>query len=167
MMGCRASHDYALQVCCRLARSGGVVSSRVLSDDIGVSRGYLIQLAHGLRVAGIVGASEGRSGGYALLMDPREVTALAIIGAVDPPRAGDGDTGPEAARVVREASRAVARLTLAELAGIDARASSGPTRERAVSANARCGFRDLTVAETEGRNAREGYAAVPDEGTVR
>lgn len=77
------THDYALRMCCHLARKGGCASSREIADATGVPRDYLVQIAQRLRDAGIVYAIPGKHGGYGLAKDPGEVSALAVMRAVD------------------------------------------------------------------------------------
>lgn len=77
------THDYALRMCCYLARKGGCASSKEIADATGAPRDYLIQLAQLLRDSGIIEGQPGRHGGYRLAKDPGEVSALAVMRAVD------------------------------------------------------------------------------------
>lgn len=78
-----ATHDYALRMCCYLARKGRRASTREIADASGASRQFLTQLAQPLRDAGIIDAKVGKGGGYTLAKDPGEVSVLAVMCAVD------------------------------------------------------------------------------------
>ena len=77
-----ATHDYALRMCCFLARKGGSASSKEIAEATGAPRDYLIQIAQPLRDAGILDARVGKGGGYALASDPGEVSVLDVMRAV-------------------------------------------------------------------------------------
>lgn len=77
------THDYALRMCAYLARKGGCASSREIADATGVPRQYLVQIAQRLRDAALIEAQAGKRGGYLLAKDPGEVSALAVMRAVD------------------------------------------------------------------------------------
>ena len=49
----------------------------------GISQGYLEEVAHLLRAAGIVAGKRGAHGGYVLAKDPEEVTVANIITAME------------------------------------------------------------------------------------
>lgn len=84
-----ATQDYALRMCCYLARKGRRASTREIADASGASRQFLTQLAQPLRDAGILDARVGKGGGYMLAKDPWEISVLAVMRAVDEA------TGPE------------------------------------------------------------------------
>lgn len=75
--------DYCLRALCFLAEDGGIVSSKVVSDETGVPRDYLIQLMQPMRRAGLVAAHAGKGGGYYLDADPGDVKVAEILEAVD------------------------------------------------------------------------------------
>lgn len=77
-----AAQDYALRMCCHLARHEGTASSKEISEATGTPRDYLIQLAQHLRAAGIVEGVAGRHGGYRLAKDPWDVSVLSVMEAV-------------------------------------------------------------------------------------
>lgn len=78
-----ATHDYALRMCCYLARKRRRESTRDIAEATGVSRQFLTQLAQPLRDAGILDARVGKGGGYMLAKDPSEVSVLDVMRAVD------------------------------------------------------------------------------------
>jgi Rrf2 family protein len=75
--------EWALHCCAVLSRSAGPVSSARLADLHGVSRTYLAKHLQALARAGLVQASEGRDGGYALTRDPAAITVLDVVEAID------------------------------------------------------------------------------------
>lgn len=111
-----SSADYALRMCCYLARKGGMASSAEVSAATNAPRDYLVQIAQGLRAAGILEAKQGRGGGYLLSGAPGDVTVLDVMSAVGE-AGGDGGAGLEAACVARKAAQALGGMTLAEVLG--------------------------------------------------
>lgn len=82
-MKIKASVDYGIRTVLYLALSDGVRSSREISEEMGVPRDYLIQLALHLRKAGIVKARPGKNGGYELARKPSQISIGEIIGLFD------------------------------------------------------------------------------------
>lgn len=82
--------DYSLIMLAEMTRvgKGGLVSVSNLCRKHGLPRAFLAQIGRDLAKAGIVGAKEGRGGGYYLLQEPTEIkvkTALeAVAGKVAP-----------------------------------------------------------------------------------
>lgn len=108
-----AAHDYALRMCCHLARKGGRASSSEIAEATGAPRDYLIQLAQLLRGAGIVKASPGKYGGYALAKEPDQISALEVMRAVDESREPKR-MGEEAKYVKRQMLDVLDGITLLE-----------------------------------------------------
>ncbi len=108
-----ASHDYALRMCCHLARMGRA-SSREISEATGAPRDYLIQIAQSLREAGIVEGHPGKRGGYSLVEDPRLTSVLDVVRALDGPRNPDR-LGREAEYAERQVLDALDGITLWEV----------------------------------------------------
>lgn len=109
-----ATHDYALRMCCYLARKGGRASSKEIADATGVPRDYLIQLAQPLRGGGIIEGQPGRHGGYRLAKDPGDVSVLDVMRAVD--EATDPERpSPEALYVKHQLSDALDCIRLPEV----------------------------------------------------
>jgi Rrf2 family cysteine metabolism transcriptional repressor len=75
---------YALRMMLYLAKNGGdhqPVSLATISQQTGISRGYLEQLAIALRSASLVRGVAGRYGGYRLARSPHEITIGTVIEA--------------------------------------------------------------------------------------
>ncbi len=75
---------YALRMMVDVARhteSGKPISLAVVSERIGISRGYLEQLAMALRNARLIRGISGRHGGYRLALPPSEITLGDIVEA--------------------------------------------------------------------------------------
>lgn len=78
--------DYALRMLSTLvADPDGVVSVRTAAREGGVPYSFARSIQHDLAVAGIVENSRGAAGGMHLAMDPREVTLLQLVEAVQGP----------------------------------------------------------------------------------
>jgi len=73
------STGYAFRIMIYLAKNDRTVSSTELSENILISRRYLLQIASKLRDGRLVETSMGMSGGYTLLKKPSLITAYDII----------------------------------------------------------------------------------------
>jgi Rrf2 family protein len=76
--------DYAIRA--MLALTGakeGLVSSRKIAAEMHIPPRFLPQIMGDLTRAGLVEAHPGRAGGYRLAQDPRTVTVLGVIEAVE------------------------------------------------------------------------------------
>ena len=80
----RKKTDYGLTMVSLLAREGkgGLVSVRAM-QEIGLPRSFLVKIARDLISAGIVGAKEGRNGGYYLMKPAKEVSLLNVVRALE------------------------------------------------------------------------------------
>lgn len=78
--------DYALRMLATLATDpAGVVSVREVARANGVPYSFARSIQHDLALAGIVENSRGANGGMRLAVDPREVTLLCLLEAVQGP----------------------------------------------------------------------------------
>lgn len=78
--------DYALRMLATLvADPDGVVSVRTAARDGHVPYSFARSIQHDLAVAGIVENTRGATGGMRLAVDPREVTLLQLVEAVQGP----------------------------------------------------------------------------------
>ena len=77
------STDYAIQMILYLAKVAHTVPSSKLSEAIGVSSRYLLQIGAKLRDAGFITVSHGSNGGYTLSKSPEEITLLEIINLME------------------------------------------------------------------------------------
>jgi Rrf2 family protein len=125
----------------------GPVSAREVSSRQEIPAKFLEQLLAALRKAGIVGSVRGAHGGFALTRDPREITVLEIVEALEGPLAPTSCDGGSlcgrsgacaAASVWGKATKALRDVfettTLADLATrqaqYDGKAAAGRERER-------------------------------------
>ena len=69
----------------RLARSGELVRVSEVATELGLSVGYLEEVASRLKKAGLVEAKTGPSGGYRLAQPISDVSFLAFVEAVEGP----------------------------------------------------------------------------------
>ena len=76
---------YGLRAMTRLARETESLSIRVLAEEEGLPEEFLEKILQKLRHAGIVEAKKGVTGGYALALDPSDITAGHILGVLDGP----------------------------------------------------------------------------------
>lgn len=97
--------DYALRMLAALVKDpSGVVSVRTAAREGGVPYSFARSIQHDLGVAGIVENSRGATGGMRLAVDPREVTLLDLIEAVQGPVVISGCLGPDGASPCPNAS---------------------------------------------------------------
>ncbi len=78
---------YGLRVMLELARrhGQGPVLVETVEQSQGISGKYIHQIMQGLRNAGLVRTVRGPGGGYELVRDPSEVTALEVITVLEGP----------------------------------------------------------------------------------
>lgn len=76
----RKKTDYGLVMVSLLAQRGqGEIMSVREMQELGLPRSFLVKIARDLIAAGIVGAKEGRGGGYYLNRDPKKVTLRQVV----------------------------------------------------------------------------------------
>ncbi|MBX3385028.1 MAG: Rrf2 family transcriptional regulator [Phycisphaeraceae bacterium] len=79
--------EYALRAMSHLASIGdGAATSRSIARATRVPHGYLSKVMRSLVCAELVRSFRGPHGGFALARDPRNITLLDIVNAVDPIR---------------------------------------------------------------------------------
>lgn len=80
----RKKTDYGLTMVSLLAQEGkgGLVSVRSMQER-GLPRSFLVKIARDLIKAGIVGAKEGRNGGYFLIKSPEVVSLHDVVRAIE------------------------------------------------------------------------------------
>jgi Rrf2 family protein len=76
--------DYAIRAMLALTRhGGGLLSSRRIAEEMLIPPRFLPQIMGDLTRAALVEAHPGRAGGYRLAKDPKKVTLLDVIEAVE------------------------------------------------------------------------------------
>ena len=78
------STEYALRAVICLARSDERLNVGQIAELTKVPSRYLAKVLQRLVHAGLVESARGRSGGFVLRGEPKDLTILEIIGAVDP-----------------------------------------------------------------------------------
>ena len=77
--------EYALRAVVWLAqRPGHPQKVRQIAEGTHSAPGYLVKVLQGLARAEILSAQRGSHGGFTLVRDPAELTALEVINAIDP-----------------------------------------------------------------------------------
>jgi len=80
----RKKTDYGLVMIALLSRRGkGEIMSVVEMEEVGLPRSFLVKIAKDLIGVGILGAKEGRGGGYYLRKEPRRVTVGEVVKALE------------------------------------------------------------------------------------
>ncbi|MEI8104149.1 MAG: Rrf2 family transcriptional regulator [Candidatus Moraniibacteriota bacterium] len=74
---------YGLRAMTRLAGETEPLSIHTLSEEEGLPEEFLEKIFQDLRKAGIVSATKGATGGYALALAPEEITAGHILTTLD------------------------------------------------------------------------------------
>lgn len=79
--------DYALRIVLHLAgrEPGEVVTAETVAGSEKIPLRFLLKIARDLIAAGIVKSQRGAAGGYVLARDPREITLLDVVEAVEGP----------------------------------------------------------------------------------
>ena len=81
------STEYALRAIVLLARhQGDLLSTHRIAEETRVPSHYLSKVLQGLSRSGLVESRPGRSGGIVFPHDPRRVTVLQVVTAIDPLR---------------------------------------------------------------------------------
>jgi len=75
--------EWALHCCVVLSQATGPVPSARLAELHGVSKTYLAKHLQALARADLVRPAEGRDGGYLLTREPRKITVLEVVQAVE------------------------------------------------------------------------------------
>lgn len=121
--------EYALRAVVWIAgRPGVAVGARAIAGATQVPGGYMSKVLQALARAGLVQSRPGRSGGFILGRDPRKISVLEVVQAVDPIRRiahcplgrrhGNGELCPLHRRLdqaIGMVERAFADSSLAEL----------------------------------------------------
>jgi len=76
--------DYALRITARLAelKAGEQISIREISKDMFISKIFAARIVHKLKLAGIIGTTQGKAGGVFLLQNPKKLTAFDVLTVV-------------------------------------------------------------------------------------
>jgi Rrf2 family protein len=76
--------DYAIRACIHLAAADRCpVSSRRIAEQMGIPDRFLPQVMTDLTRAGLVGAVNGKNGGYCLRRDPAGISLLEVVEVVE------------------------------------------------------------------------------------
>jgi Rrf2 family nitric oxide-sensitive transcriptional repressor len=78
--------EYALRAVVYLAREPSSRTTEEIARATRVPQAYLAKVLHSLNVAKLVRSQRGIGGGMSLLRDPKELTILEVVNAVDPIR---------------------------------------------------------------------------------
>ena len=79
--------DYAVRIIHALAKDGGIVPARVLSERSGVTIQFCLKILRKLSQSGIVTANKGVTGGYRLKRPVAELSLGEVIESIDGPLA--------------------------------------------------------------------------------
>lgn len=91
--------DYGIRACLHLALEGSCpIPSRRIAERMAIPDRFLPQVMADLARAGIVGAVNGKNGGYCLRTDPADVSLLDLIDATETPQHRDRDVAHGAER---------------------------------------------------------------------
>lgn len=82
-MRLNCSTDYAIRILIYLAKEASAVSSVKLSQKVGVSPRYLLQIGAKLRNAELITTTYGPTGGYSINRPANEISLYDIIAAME------------------------------------------------------------------------------------
>lgn len=89
--------DYAVRAVLHLARSGDIrTATSTIAEEQKIPPSFLAKIISQLSIAGLLHTSRGARGGVTLARDPKEITLLEVIEAIDGPIQLNecvGDTG--------------------------------------------------------------------------
>ncbi|HUO19747.1 MAG TPA: SUF system Fe-S cluster assembly regulator [Steroidobacteraceae bacterium] len=142
--------DYATVLLAALAGEPGVRTATALADETRIAAPTVSKLLKQLQRAGLVTSTRGLHGGYQLSRPPAQISAAAILDALEGPvaltdcAAGHGNCEiEESCRVSRvwqrlnlAIRRALYDVTLAQLAGLEGAPARLPALEREMKAAA-------------------------------
>jgi FeS assembly SUF system regulator len=133
--------DYATVILANLATDRArLLNAGALSERTHIAAPTVAKLLKQMHRAGLVNSTRGTHGGYQLARDPEQISAAAILDALEGPialtqcSAGSGQCGIEHTcstgrtwqRLSVAIRRALSEITLAQLAGLDTRTPAGP-----------------------------------------
>lgn len=133
--------DYATVILANLATDRSrLLNAGALSERTHIAAPTVAKLLKQMHRAGLVNSTRGTHGGYQLARDPEQISAAAILDALEGPialtqcSAGSGQCGIEHScstgrtwqRLSLAIRRALSEVTLAQLAGLDTRAPAMP-----------------------------------------
>jgi len=98
----------------------GLVQLKDIAKRHDISAPYLVQIFNRLIHAGLVRASRGQQGGYALARDPRQMSFLTVLEALEGPmetarNRPDGDVVKDVYRQVEAAAKNILDVPLSEI----------------------------------------------------
>lgn len=73
--------EFGLRLVASIARSGGQLNIRELSEHEGLPETTIAKVVARLREAGLLAAERGRNGGYSLTRDADKITLAQVVGA--------------------------------------------------------------------------------------
>ncbi len=76
--------EYALRAVVYLADQSEPKTTAAIAEVTLVPAGYLSKVMQGLNRAGLVNSQRGLHGGFVLIEDPKELTVLEVVNAVEP-----------------------------------------------------------------------------------
>ena len=87
MFSLTTKSDYGVDAVLDLARhyGDGLVQLKDIAERHDIPAPYLVQILNHLNHAGLVRASRGQQGGYALARNPREMSLLTVLEALEGP----------------------------------------------------------------------------------
>jgi Rrf2 family protein len=79
--------DYAVRTVLHLARMGdqGLAATRTVAQEQNIPPSFLAKIISQLAIAGLLHTSRGARGGVTLARDPKDITLLEVVEAIDGP----------------------------------------------------------------------------------
>ena len=85
MIGLTREADGALRIVWLLGKTGDVTDAGSIAESVAVSPKFTLKILRQLLQGGLVRATRGKNGGYALAMAPNEITVRRIVELIDGP----------------------------------------------------------------------------------
>lgn len=106
------SAHYALRATTHIAQRGSWCTAKEVSIATNIPGGYMAKILSSLCNAGILVSQRGLNGGFQINRDPGEVSAFAIVRAIDPPSSFSSCSGCRAGNPLTDCSvnRLISRI---------------------------------------------------------
>jgi Rrf2 family protein len=85
MIGLTKEADGALRIVWLLGKTGRVTDAGTIAESVAVSPKFTLKILRQLLQGGVVRAERGKNGGYALAMEPCDITVRHIVEMIDGP----------------------------------------------------------------------------------
>lgn len=76
--------DYAIRILLFCAIKDDKVSSKEISESMGIPKNYVLKIVRQLSAAGMTASQSGQKGGVSLIKKPEEITLFDVLDVIEP-----------------------------------------------------------------------------------